>query len=192
VLEQSDSCERAGATTHIAKALAGVSIDPRSRAPRPRRRKSVRAAGRVRGDHGPRASESCLHPARARSPALTAISPNCHRKGNPPTPCSTNYASRSKTHLDELLGEAHKLRRALGALGSRDRAVTPSPSATPTAAPERARQAPTSRTAIRGARGVASLRASSISDVGGFDSLGRCEQVVVFALDVGAVRGFRD
>ena len=55
-----------------------------------------------------------------------------------------------QTCLDELLGEAHKLRRALGALGSRDGAVTPSPSATPTAAPERARQAPTSRTAIRG------------------------------------------
>jgi DNA invertase Pin-like site-specific DNA recombinase len=40
-----------------------VAINPRSRAPRPgRRRKAVRTAGRVHGDHGPRASESCLHP----------------------------------------------------------------------------------------------------------------------------------
>jgi hypothetical protein len=43
-----------------------------------------------------------------------------------------------QTHLDELLGEADKLRHALAALGSRDRAATPSPSATPPAAPERA------------------------------------------------------
>ena len=58
-----------------------------------------------------------------------------------------------QTHLDELLGEADKLRRALAALGSRDRAATPSASATPTAAPERAgrrsRPAPASRTATR-------------------------------------------
>jgi hypothetical protein len=54
-----------------------------------------------------------------------------------------------QTYLDELLGEADKLRRALGALGSRDGAATPSPSATPSTAPERARQAPTSRTATR-------------------------------------------
>ena len=46
-------------------------------------------------------------------------------------------------HLDELLGEADKLRRALGALGSREGAATPS------AAPERARRAPTSRAATR-------------------------------------------
>jgi hypothetical protein len=52
-----------------------------------------------------------------------------------------------QTYLDELLGEADKLRRALGALGSRDVAATPSPSATPSAAPERSRRAPTSRTA---------------------------------------------
>jgi hypothetical protein len=50
-----------------------------------------------------------------------------------------------QSHLDELLGEADKLRRALGALGSRDGAATPSASATPSA-PERPRQAPTSRT----------------------------------------------
>jgi len=54
-----------------------------------------------------------------------------------------------QTYLDELLGEADKLRRALGALGSRDGAATPSPRATPSTAPERAREAPTSRTATR-------------------------------------------
>jgi DNA-binding transcriptional ArsR family regulator len=54
-----------------------------------------------------------------------------------------------QTYLDELLGEADKLRRALGALGSRDGAATPSPSATPSTAPERAGQAPRSRTATR-------------------------------------------
>jgi len=54
-----------------------------------------------------------------------------------------------QTYLDELLGEAEKLRRALAALGSSDGAATPSPSAIPSAAPERARQAPTSRTATR-------------------------------------------
>jgi hypothetical protein len=52
-------------------------------------------------------------------------------------------------HLDELLGKADKLRRALGALGSRDGAATPSPSATSSAAPKGARQAPTSGTATR-------------------------------------------
>jgi hypothetical protein len=54
-----------------------------------------------------------------------------------------------QTRLDELLGEADKLRRALGALGSRDGGSTPSTSATPSAAPERARRAPTSRSATR-------------------------------------------
>jgi biotin operon repressor len=54
-----------------------------------------------------------------------------------------------QTRLDELLGEADKLRRALGALGSRDGAATPSASSTPSAAPERARPAPASRTATR-------------------------------------------
>ena len=53
-----------------------------------------------------------------------------------------------QARLDELLGEADKLRRALGALGSRDGA-TSSPSAAPSPAPERARQAPTSRSATR-------------------------------------------
>ena len=58
-----------------------------------------------------------------------------------------------QTYLDELLGEADKLRRALAALGSRDDAAPPSTGATPSAAPERAgrrvRSAPASRTATR-------------------------------------------
>ena len=58
-----------------------------------------------------------------------------------------------QTYLDELLGEADKLRRALVALGSRDGAATPSTSAAPSAAPGRAgrrvRSAPASRTATR-------------------------------------------
>ena len=58
-----------------------------------------------------------------------------------------------QTCLDELLGEADKLRRALAALGSRDGAAPPSTSAAPSAAPERAgrraRSAPASRTATR-------------------------------------------
>lgn len=60
-----------------------------------------------------------------------------------------------QTHLDELLGEADKLRRALAALGSRDGAAPPSTGATPSAAPERARRrarsTPASRTATRAA-----------------------------------------
>ena len=40
-----------------------------------------------------------------------------------------------QTLLDELLGEADKLRRALAALGSRDGAAPPSASAAPTASP---------------------------------------------------------
>jgi hypothetical protein len=43
-----------------------------------------------------------------------------------------------QARLDELLGEAEKLRHALAALGSRDGAATPSASAAPTA--ERARR----------------------------------------------------
>ena len=58
-----------------------------------------------------------------------------------------------QTYLDELLGEADKLRRALTALGSRDGAAPPSTGATPSAPPERAghraRSAPASRTVIR-------------------------------------------
>ena len=58
-----------------------------------------------------------------------------------------------QTYLDELLGEADKLRRALAALGSRDGATPPSTGATPSAAPDRAgrraRSAPASRTATR-------------------------------------------
>jgi DNA-binding transcriptional ArsR family regulator len=57
-----------------------------------------------------------------------------------------------QTYLDQLLGEADKLRHALIALGSRDGAATP-PSAAPSAAPERARRrsgsAPASRTVTR-------------------------------------------
>jgi hypothetical protein len=53
--------------------------------------------------------------------------------------------------LDELLGEADKLRRALAALGSRDGAARPSASVVSSLAPERARRrarsAPASRTA---------------------------------------------
>ncbi|MGO9956941.1 MAG: hypothetical protein ACLP50_13335, partial [Solirubrobacteraceae bacterium] len=54
-----------------------------------------------------------------------------------------------QTYLDELLGEADKLRRALVALGSRDGAATPSASAVPPAAPERARRTPASGTPAR-------------------------------------------
>ncbi|HWJ51331.1 MAG TPA: hypothetical protein VNR42_09940 [Solirubrobacteraceae bacterium] len=56
-----------------------------------------------------------------------------------------------QTYLDQLLGEADKLRHALVALGSRDRAATPS--AAPSPAPERARRrsgsAPASRKPAR-------------------------------------------
>ena len=73
-----------------------------------------------------------------------------------------------QTHLDELLGEADKLRHALTALGSRDRAATPSASAAPTAAPEpagrRSRPATASRTATRKpARSRASAAATTSS-----------------------------
>jgi len=58
-----------------------------------------------------------------------------------------------QARLDELLGEADKLRRALAALGSADRAAPPSASATPSAARERVRpragSAPASRSATR-------------------------------------------
>jgi hypothetical protein len=54
-----------------------------------------------------------------------------------------------QTYLDELLGEADKLRKALVALGSRGGAATPSASAAPPAAPECARRVPASRTATR-------------------------------------------
>jgi DNA-binding transcriptional ArsR family regulator len=55
-----------------------------------------------------------------------------------------------QTYLDELLGQADKLRHALAALGSRDGAAPPpSTSAAPSAAPERARRAPAPRTATR-------------------------------------------
>ena len=58
-----------------------------------------------------------------------------------------------QTYLDELFGEADKLRRALVALGSRDGAAAPSTGARSSAAPERAgrrvRSAPASRTATR-------------------------------------------
>jgi len=83
-------------------------------------------------------------PARARSPALTTTRPNCHRK-EPSSAMLDQLRQQIQTYLDELLGEVDKLRRALGALGSRDGAAPPSPSATPSAAPERARQAPTGR-----------------------------------------------
>jgi hypothetical protein len=52
-----------------------------------------------------------------------------------------------QTRLNELLAEADKLRRALGALGSRDGAATPSPA--PERARRRARSAPASRAATR-------------------------------------------
>ena len=73
-----------------------------------------------------------------------------------------------QTHLDELLGEADKLRHALAALGSRDRQATPSGSAAPTAAPEpagrRSRPAAASRIATRKpARSRASAAASTSS-----------------------------
>jgi DNA-binding transcriptional ArsR family regulator len=58
-----------------------------------------------------------------------------------------------QTRLDELLGEADMLRRALAALGSRDRAASASGSAAPSPTPDRARrrarQAKASRTATR-------------------------------------------
>src|SRR5450755_456183 len=57
-----------------------------------------------------------------------------------------------QTYLDQLLGEADKLRHALIALGSRDGAATPA-SAAPSPAPERARRrsgsTPASRTVTR-------------------------------------------
>jgi hypothetical protein len=91
-------------------------------------------------------------PARARSPALATISPNCHRK-EPSNAMLDQLRQQIQTHLDELLGEADKLRRALGALGLRDGAATPSASAAPAPAPERgrprARSASASRTATR-------------------------------------------
>jgi hypothetical protein len=56
-----------------------------------------------------------------------------------------------QARLDELLGEAEKLRHALAALGSRDGAATPSPSAAPAAdrARRRTNPAPASRTPAR-------------------------------------------
>ena len=54
-----------------------------------------------------------------------------------------------QTLLDELLGEADKLRRALAALASRDGAAPPPASGAPSASPGRARRGPALRTATR-------------------------------------------
>ncbi len=53
----------------------------------------------------------------------------------------------SETRLDELLGEANKLRHALAALVSRDGGAPPPARGAPSASPERARRAPAPRTA---------------------------------------------
>jgi hypothetical protein len=111
----------------------------------------VRARTRARGGHGRHTRQNPSRTSRARSPPLATISHPANGKARPSM--LDQLRREVQTRLDELVGEADKLRRALAALGSRDGASPPSTSATPSAAPERvsrrAHPAPASRTAIR-------------------------------------------